>query len=325
MATTTTCRAKDPSSCWMHGNPNTKSVRSLFDPYMARTAIRTTKRAAEVAYVERDADAFLEAKGEEDLAKLNYDASIYGLSDISKVLDPINRGDLRKINYAERVDLELRRDKAIAHREDLLNREANAKESKKNVAKIKAEYGVQNFESTDSIYAAKDELNRLPYGTPVLIETGNGYFVERTGGGDKPGEKRTRLDKAFNGTRKFIQEGFKEDENNFGIVFASSGGVSWSNNVKSLTVLSPNFKASDDLLPRYAKKLEGLLPPAENGRYAVTGDGFYYEFEGMAEKDGYGNFTLRHPRNDVNYNNDVDTNTVTGWYEIPTIPILLKK
>ena len=317
-----TCRAKDPSTCWKHGNPTSKSLKNLFDPYTARTTIRAATKATDLAYVAQDSDAFIEAKGELELAQLNYDSSVYGLADLDKKLNPSSQ-ERKELSYAERIDLEMRKANALSHREELLTKDANAFEAKKTIANIKSVYGVREYASAADFYEDRNNLNQLPYGTPILVETENGYFIDRTGGGEKPGSKKSIFGKLVDLNPKFMGTADEVLSPSYSVLLASSGVLgTWASGFKKITVLSDAFSLSSEPLAKYSDKLASA-PMEENGRYAVTGNGFYYEFEGRVE-DRFGGFNLKSPRNDVNYDNYVRPEKVTNWYRLSTVPRLVK-
>ncbi len=318
------CRAKDPATCWKHGNPTIKSLKSLFDPYTARTIIRAAEKANEIAYVSQDAEAYVEARGEAELAQLNYDASVYGLADIDKKLNTKLGQD--KLSYAERIDLEMRKENALSYRESLLRNDANTVATQKNIAYLKKTYGVKEYDDLKSFYEDRDSLNQLPYGTPVLVETENGYFLDRTGGGEKPGVKRSRLSKLLDYAPHFVGTADGAMFPNYAVCLASSGGNldTWTNNFKKITILNQNVPLfSSEPLAKYWEKLE-TFPFEENGRYAVTGNGFYYEFEGRV-KTGFNGFSLKSPKNDVNYDSYINSGNVIGWYMLNMVPRLIKQ
>lgn len=318
--TVTVCRAKNPAACWMHGNPAAKSLQSLFDPYAARAAVRDATKVAEQAFVSRDIDAFIEAKGEKDLAEVNYDASLYGLSDIDKALYKTYSRDINPdLSYAEKIELQDRKEKALQRREEILETDLHAMKAKKAIAHIIKEHGVHTFSSLDEINKNNAMLNSLPFGTPILVETDNGYFTAQTGG-ENPEMKRSRWDKALFPNSKFFTRGVGGETL---MLLAFTNTYAETTGFKSLTVLSPDFKPSKTLIPYHANQVTKM--PTEPGRYGVSGEnGFYMEFEGSFNASS-GDISMVHPNNDISNTIPIKESKVTGYYIIPTMQVKPKE
>lgn len=305
----------------MHGNPAAKSLQSLFDPYAARAAVRETTKVAEQAFVSRDIDAFIEAKGEKELADLNYDASLYGLSDIDKALYKKYSQDINPdLSYAEKIELQDRKEKALQRREEILETDLHAVKAKKAIAHIVKEHGLHTFSSVDEINKNNAMLNSLPFGTPILVETENGYFTAQTGGED-PSIKRSKWNKVLLLNEAFLTR--DEDYQTYTIL-ASSNSYSETTGFKNLTILSPDFKPANTLVPYHAQQLKEM--PTEPGRYGVTGEnGFYMEFEGSFKSNNYGSISIVHPNDNLTQAINITEAKITGYFRIPTMQVKPKE
>jgi len=296
------CRAKNPATCWKHGNPTDRSLTSLFDPYKARTEIAYTTRVQNESFVSQDADAYLEARGELELAELNYDSSVYGLSDLNK--------KIRKSNsFQEKTDLKLRLAKAKLHRASLLEKDSVHAFGLRTCAELKAK-AVKTYENINDALKDSDYLNSLGPGVPILVETEDGYFIRKTGGA--PLNERRKISNRLLGYSKFIPAQYEGDKF---LVFADSELAQNTSSYKSLSVLKEeDAQFPADFVPVNAgSKLSDA--PHKPGRYAVVGDDYYYQFEGEVET-GFGETVIKYADTMIDTGKFLPNNSKT-WYSLP--------
>lgn len=295
----TICRAKDPATCWRHGDPTAKALNNLFDPAAAKKAIRHAVEEEQKAFENNDAESFLEARHNVVGAQDVYDSTFDGLSELDKSIGEVDR--LRNLSYTDRqrekTALEARRDAAVMRREMLLNKDVNYLFSERTIAHIREQYGVRTVTPEDIMKGDLREFNlSVPLGTPFLVETTNGWFIDTASNGMRDEYvPASKFEEFWKGTPQFA----RYDKN-----YATSVEFSWrsadytnasGSHYVRLTQLDPkiftdNAEGLDAFVPpvrEEADKVYGdfILTGREShnlkyGRYSIRGEKFLYVMEG---------------------------------------------
>lgn len=311
------CRAKDPSTCWRHGDPTSVSLKNLFEPQAAEHALRSALRGEEEAFQVNDSEAFLDARHAVVGASLDLDATLKKQYELKKEIQ-------ESFKDRGRQDvLKARLEQGKLRRAELLEKDSVGIHQKVLVNSILEQNEVRSFSPQDFVLAFK-ELNALPMGTPFLVRTQSGWFIDSSSNGIN-GEKELK------GVEKFFNKPYFVYPNAVSVVDASP---SWRSNKRirgsgaftyeSFHQLDDDFSFSPgSFVPEGSKKILStsnqydftVADSYPAARYAVVGEKFYYEVEGALTVRRNGELVVD-VIGDAHY---FEPNSVQDVYKIPAV------
>jgi len=271
---TVTCRAKNPATCWKHGDPRATSTKTILAyPAYAYSILSAAKKDSEKAYKADDAGAFLEAKYAEEGAQADYNATLLRIHELQEA------SGLHATSVGSRLEAKHELEQALNHRAELLATDTVEINRRNQIRWLDENFGMGAAVEVGKLRdKTLKDWKSLEDGTPFMVQTPTGYYIDRA-------RTQRKLDPNANWLSKQLN---KQD------FFYRPGAFSWASvenqmaneNPKSrITKLGTNFEIAPnipDFLPKTAKKID--IPDkigTSYGRYAIVGEESYREFEGF--------------------------------------------
>lgn len=290
MNTSNKCRAKDPSTCRVHGSPVAAALEAIVNHRVALSNLDRSKRSLTTVTT---LEEMSEAKQLIDHDQKVYDSTFAGQSDLRRKIKPWFNDSSPTV--AEKIEAQTRLKEAKAYREQVLAQSPTMVESQNNFTQITADaeqsfVGLSNNESYQPVI---DSLKKLPKGTPIAIKLKNGGYIYDTAGNQTAPEyankeKKNLLEKIAYGRNQFIDYWNKEDNERAGLSLSNSGVLIPLSSVSEIHVLpksSFNAKLTKAVNSKAVPCKFSGFSSAEGKRWGIKGEGYYYEIEGGNNSD----------------------------------------
>jgi hypothetical protein len=283
MTTSTKCRAKNPSTCRVHGSPNVR-MNALMSPQISYNNLLSSQKKTALA---TNLEELAEAKEFEFHDITAYNATLSGLEDLKKA-------SYHTETFADKLKNDALIKEAVEYRASVLRTSPVFQESENTFNSFVKENAKHSYEITT--LTDRDEMrdvwgrigSQTPVGTPIAIRTKSGNFIYDTAGNGYIDAKLPKLAKLFGDSGSFL----RHDTATPFYSLKNAGRAQHGDEIAEIHILKPGTEAKFGNLANSHTISNNPKSYQEQGRHSISGDGFHYEIEGISKatpnQSGYG-------------------------------------
>jgi hypothetical protein len=279
MSTSTKCRAKNPSTCRVHGSPNVR-MNALMSPQASYNNLLSSQKRTALA---TNLEELAEAKELEFHDVTAYNATLSGLEDLKKA-------SYHTKTFADKLKNDALVKEAVEYRASVLRSSPVFQESENRFNSFVKENAKHSYEITtlndrDEIKSVWARIgSQTPVGTPLAIRTKSGNFIYDTAGNGYIDAKLPKIAKLFGDSGSFLRYDTTTPVYSLKNTNMSSPG----DEIAEIHILRPGSEAKFGDLTNSHAMYNNPKYSQEEGRHSISGDGFHYEIDGTNKKAANG-------------------------------------